>query len=63
LLSRTAAAVHHPIVAQLGIEADVCNDNIATTPMWRRTTICAAADSYGGTSAADTVNQLRSDCV
>ena len=43
LLSRTAAALHHPIVALLGIEADVCNDNVATAPMWRRTTTCAAA--------------------
>jgi hypothetical protein len=43
LLSCTAAALHHRIVALLGIEADVCNDNVAKAPMWRRTTTCAAS--------------------
>jgi len=34
-------------------------------PLWFETSVrvmvAAAADSYGGTAAADTVNQLRSD--
>jgi hypothetical protein len=41
LLSRTRKP-YHLIVALLGIEPAVCNDNVATAPMWASTKDTAA---------------------
>jgi hypothetical protein len=50
-VSHAAAALHHPIVAPVGIEADVCTDNVPTAPMWRRTTLAAPKQIYAITLA------------